>query len=213
MTWGEKGLGFVVYDVETERFSRPFPDVDIPDWCWIYPQAATLADGRVLLAGGDHCAGSITQRYAAVLDPATGITSPLPLLGEARIHPAMALLPDGRVLVPFSEGLAEVDAEAKAVVIAQKELAAIIRAAPTGFGEDDKKFRYDVIFLKEPLSPKEAMKSVAVREGGQGVRVELRCQGRVCPLTHGVPRPRDRTHQRAAGGRSAASADARSPAR
>ena len=55
--------------------------------------------------------------------------------------------------------------EAKVVVIAQKDLAAIIRAAPTGFGEDDKKFRYDVIFLKEPLTPKEAMQSVKVREG------------------------------------------------
>ena len=55
--------------------------------------------------------------------------------------------------------------EAKVVVVAQKDLAAIIRAAPMGFGEDDKKFRYDVIFLKEPLTPKEAMQSVKVREG------------------------------------------------
>ncbi len=100
VTFGASGgLGFVVYDVETERFSRPFPDVDIPDWCWIHARATTLADGRVLLAGGDHCVGSFPQKYAGVLDPATGITSPLPLLGAVRIRPAMALLPDGRVLV------------------------------------------------------------------------------------------------------------------
>ena len=55
--------------------------------------------------------------------------------------------------------------EAKVVVISQKELAAIVKSAPEGFGEDDKKFRYDVIFLKEPLTPKEAMQSVKVREG------------------------------------------------
>jgi len=55
--------------------------------------------------------------------------------------------------------------EAKVVVISQKELAAIIRNAPERFGADEKKFRYDVIFLKEPLAPKEAMKSVSVREG------------------------------------------------
>lgn len=55
--------------------------------------------------------------------------------------------------------------EAKVVVIAQKELAAIVKSAPKGFGSDDKKFRYDVIFLKEPLTPKEAMESVRVREG------------------------------------------------
>ncbi|MBK6644260.1 MAG: DUF1697 domain-containing protein [Anaerolineales bacterium] len=54
---------------------------------------------------------------------------------------------------------------AKVVVISQKELTAIIKSAPEGFGKDDKKFRYDVIFLKEPLTPKEAMESVKVREG------------------------------------------------
>lgn len=55
--------------------------------------------------------------------------------------------------------------QARVVVISHKELAAIVRAALDGFGKDDKKFRYDVIFLKEPLTPKEAMKSVSVREG------------------------------------------------
>ena len=54
---------------------------------------------------------------------------------------------------------------ARVVVISYKELADIVRAAPEGFGSEDKKFRYDVIFLKEPLTPKEAMKSVSVREG------------------------------------------------
>lgn len=55
--------------------------------------------------------------------------------------------------------------DAKVVVISQKELAAIVKSAPMGFGEDDEKFHYDVIFLKEPLTPKEAMQSVKVREG------------------------------------------------
>ena len=55
--------------------------------------------------------------------------------------------------------------EAKVVVVSQKELAAIIKAAPEGFGQDDVNFRYDVIFLKEPLTPKEAMQSVKIREG------------------------------------------------
>jgi uncharacterized protein (DUF1697 family) len=54
---------------------------------------------------------------------------------------------------------------AKVVVISQKELAGVVKSAPEGFGGDDKKFRYDVIFLKEPLTPKEAMQSVKIREG------------------------------------------------
>lgn len=55
--------------------------------------------------------------------------------------------------------------EAKVVLVSQKELAAIIRDAPKGFGSEDEKFRYDVIFLKEPLTPKEALQSVSTREG------------------------------------------------
>ena len=55
--------------------------------------------------------------------------------------------------------------EAKVVVISQKELAAIVKSAPEGFGKEEKKYRYDVIFLKEPMTPKEAMESVKVREG------------------------------------------------
>lgn len=54
---------------------------------------------------------------------------------------------------------------AKVVLVSQKELTAIIRSAPEGFGKDEKKFRYDVIFLKEPLTPKAAMESVKAREG------------------------------------------------
>lgn len=55
--------------------------------------------------------------------------------------------------------------EAKVVVVSEKELKAVVQSAPVGFGKDEKKFRYDVIFLKEPLTPKEAMESVKVREG------------------------------------------------
>lgn len=55
--------------------------------------------------------------------------------------------------------------QVRVVVISQKELAAVVKSAPEGFGEDDEKFRYDVIFLKEPLTPEDAMQSVKVREG------------------------------------------------
>jgi uncharacterized protein (DUF1697 family) len=57
------------------------------------------------------------------------------------------------------------DFQARVVVISYKELAAIVRDVPDGFGKAEKMFRYDVIFLKEPLTSKEAMKSVSVREG------------------------------------------------
>ena len=72
----------------------------------------------------------------------------------------------GALTARIEKGLSkQFNFQARVVVVSQKELAAIIKSAPEGFGQDDENFRYDVIFLKEPLTPKEAMKSVSVREG------------------------------------------------
>jgi uncharacterized protein (DUF1697 family) len=51
------------------------------------------------------------------------------------------------------------------VTVTHKELKKVIAEAPNGFGKDLDKYRYDVIFLKEPLTAREAMKSVRVKEG------------------------------------------------
>lgn len=55
--------------------------------------------------------------------------------------------------------------EARLVVVTHKQLKQAVEEAPRGFGKSPDKFRYDVIFLKEPLTPKEAMKSISVKEG------------------------------------------------
>ncbi len=55
--------------------------------------------------------------------------------------------------------------EARVAVISHRQLKQAVDDAPRGFGKQPDKFRYDVIFLKEPLTPKEAMKSVSVKEG------------------------------------------------
>ena len=41
----------------------------------------------------------------------------------------------------------------------------IVAKAPKGFGSDQDTYRYDVIFLKEPLTAVQAMKSVSTKEG------------------------------------------------
>jgi uncharacterized protein (DUF1697 family) len=51
------------------------------------------------------------------------------------------------------------------LLYSQEQLREAVSNAPDGFGKDSSKYRYDVIFLKEPLSAEEAMKSVAVKEG------------------------------------------------
>jgi uncharacterized protein (DUF1697 family) len=53
----------------------------------------------------------------------------------------------------------------RAVMRSDAEMKAIVAFAPDGFGSDPATYRYDVIFLKEPLTSVEAMKSVTTKEG------------------------------------------------
>jgi uncharacterized protein (DUF1697 family) len=53
----------------------------------------------------------------------------------------------------------------RVVVRSQRQMKKVVVAAPKGFGSDPAAYRYDVFFLKEPLSAAEAMKSVSMKEG------------------------------------------------
>ena len=55
--------------------------------------------------------------------------------------------------------------ESRVVVRSHEELRDIVTHAPDGFGSDPANYRYDVIFLKEPLTSAEAMKRVFIKEG------------------------------------------------
>jgi uncharacterized protein (DUF1697 family) len=55
--------------------------------------------------------------------------------------------------------------ESRVVVRSFEQMKATVENAPRGFGTRPDEFRYDVIFLKEPLTPGEAMKSVTARPG------------------------------------------------
>ncbi len=51
------------------------------------------------------------------------------------------------------------------VLVSSAKLNAIVDHAPKGFGGDPERFRYDVIFLKSPLTDKEAIQQIRVKEG------------------------------------------------
>lgn len=51
------------------------------------------------------------------------------------------------------------------VTVSHKDLARVVKNSPAGFGKDPNRYRYDVIFLKKPLTAKVAMTSVTVKEG------------------------------------------------
>jgi uncharacterized protein (DUF1697 family) len=54
--------------------------------------------------------------------------------------------------------------KARVVVRSLRQLKGIVTNAPKGFGSDPAAYRYDVIFLKEPLTAAKAMKSVSTKE-------------------------------------------------
>ena len=51
------------------------------------------------------------------------------------------------------------------VVRSRNQMRAVVESAPKGFGSEPAKYRYDVVFLKEPLTARAAMKSVLTKPG------------------------------------------------
>jgi uncharacterized protein (DUF1697 family) len=54
---------------------------------------------------------------------------------------------------------------ASVVLRTRKQMQDIVTRAPEGFGTQPDRYRYDVIFLKEPLTAATALKSVPTRQG------------------------------------------------
>lgn len=55
--------------------------------------------------------------------------------------------------------------QASVVLRSHKQMQAVVENAPKGFGDAPDLYRYDAIFLKEPLKAAAAMKSVVTRDG------------------------------------------------
>ena len=55
--------------------------------------------------------------------------------------------------------------QASAVVRSRTQMRAIVERAPKGFGAQPARFRYDVMFLKPPLTPRTVVESVTTKEG------------------------------------------------
>ncbi len=55
--------------------------------------------------------------------------------------------------------------ESKVVVVSGSEMERVVSQAPKGFGKDTEQYRYDVLFVKEPLTTSEALKEVPTTPG------------------------------------------------
>lgn len=98
---GYPDLSYRLWDVETASFREPFPEAGLPVLLQQRGfRALALPDGRVLVTGGyGGASGTDPLALAAVLDPATGVTTVLPPMAEERSNHTMTLLPNGQVLV------------------------------------------------------------------------------------------------------------------
>jgi len=73
---------------------------------------------------------------------------------------------------------------ASIVLRSREQMRAVVEGAPRGFGARPKAYRYDVWFLKEPLTAEEAIEAVPTREGvdriwaGEGVLYTARLAAR-----------------------------------
>lgn len=55
--------------------------------------------------------------------------------------------------------------DSRVVIRSHDEMKAIVRGAPKGFGSKPSEYRYDVIFLREPVTAAEAIESVTAKPG------------------------------------------------
>ena len=55
--------------------------------------------------------------------------------------------------------------DSKVVTVSAKELAAVVAEAPSGFGKEPTRYRYDVLFVKPPLRARAALEEVPTAEG------------------------------------------------
>jgi uncharacterized protein (DUF1697 family) len=53
----------------------------------------------------------------------------------------------------------------RVVVVSHEQLKAAVQRAPKGFGSNPADYRYDILFLKAPLTADEAMKSITTKPG------------------------------------------------
>jgi uncharacterized protein (DUF1697 family) len=64
--------------------------------------------------------------------------------------------------------------EIKVSLLTLSEMEEIINMKPYKYGEENEKYQYDVLFLIEPLTAKEAMKEIQARDGVDEVSL-FRC--------------------------------------
>ena len=71
-----------------------------------------------------------------------------------------------KLIATIENGLSEkFNINIPVVVITHKQMKQVVETAPPDYGKDPDNYRYDVIFVKEPLTTSEAMSKITPRQG------------------------------------------------
>ena len=97
---------------------------------------------------------------------AMGFTDVATLIQSGNVAFSAAASAKARLVKIIEETLSErFGYRSRIVLISARELEQVIAQAPAGFGRQPERYRYDVLFVKAPLTSAEALRQVPTRAG------------------------------------------------
>jgi uncharacterized protein (DUF1697 family) len=95
-----------------------------------------------------------------------GFTSVQTYIQSGNVVFASKLVDRTRLTGTIEKALSQAfDYASRIVLVSAQELETVVTEAPAGFGKQPNEYRYDVLFVKEPLTAAEALQQVSRREG------------------------------------------------
>jgi uncharacterized protein (DUF1697 family) len=72
----------------------------------------------------------------------------------------------GKLIIKIEKELSDrFSYKSKIVLVTKTQLESVVNDAPMGFGTLPEEYKYDVFFIKSPLTPTKAIKSIKLRDG------------------------------------------------
>ncbi len=125
-------------------------------------------DRHVALLRGINVGGTNIIKMEAIRASfeAMGFTDVETLIQSGNVVFSSKLADKSKITTAIEKGLSDAFCYAsRVVVVSAKELALVVEQAPAGFGKRPDRYRYDVLFVKEPLTPPEALAQVTAKPG------------------------------------------------
>jgi uncharacterized protein (DUF1697 family) len=119
------------------------------------PKSRHVSLLRGINVGGSHIIRMTDLRAAF---EAMGFTDVETLIQSGNVVFTTGRMGKAKIIATIEEGLSRTFSyDARVVVLTAREVNLVVEQAPEGFGTDPDRFRYDVAFVREPLTAREAL--------------------------------------------------------